>query len=238
MTKNQMISHQIKVLRSRMGWTQEQLADKMNVSKQSVSNWETGLKVPRMGALQRLADTFSVSIGYITDGVPSGENWSSRIALTISILDSGRQEKVFNYADRLLKEQQNIVKFPDTVNEDDGAIVLNYGYVSAGTGEYLLDNSPEEITVHGGIPADYDFAVTVNGNSMEPMFADGQVIFVRSAVDAISGQIVIAELNGDAYVKKLLIDEDNCRLIPLNSRYTPIEIDEDDDFKIVGVVVL
>ena len=153
-------------------------------------------------------------------------------------LKHDRRKIVLTAAQHQLDEQNNILKFPDRINEDDNNTVLNYGYVSAGTGEYMIDNQPEEITVHGGIPADYDFAVTINGDSMEPMFADGQVIFVRSTVEAISGQIVIAELNGDAYVKKLQADEDSCRLVSLNSKYKPIKIDEDDDFKVVGVVVL
>lgn len=238
MAENKIIAQQIKLLRAKMGWTQEQLADKMGVSKQSVSNWETGFKVPRMGELQKLSDIFKVNIGYITDGEVKFPNFELRIATIINKLDDSHKDKVLSYAERQLEEQNNILKFPDRINEDNNNTVLNYGYVSAGTGEYMIDNQPEEITVHGGIPADYDFAVTINGDSMEPMFADGQVIFVRNTVEAISGQIVIAELNGDAYVKKLQADESSCRLVSLNSKYKPINIDEDDDFKVVGVVVL
>lgn len=62
------IGSQIKKLRSSRGWSQVQLADKLGVSRQTVSNWETNLKVPRMGALQKISDLFKVSIGYITDG--------------------------------------------------------------------------------------------------------------------------------------------------------------------------
>ena len=54
------IASQIKKLRNGRGWTQPQLADKLSVSKQTISNWETGIKVPRMGSLQKLADLFNV----------------------------------------------------------------------------------------------------------------------------------------------------------------------------------
>lgn len=63
-----MTGAQIKKLRKQMGWSQSFLGDKLNVSKQTISNWENGLKSPRMGALQQLSDLFNVSIGTITDG--------------------------------------------------------------------------------------------------------------------------------------------------------------------------
>ncbi|QYA42103.1 helix-turn-helix domain-containing protein [Macrococcoides bohemicum] len=62
------ISEQIISLRNRRGWTQQQLADKVGVSKQSVSNWETGEKLPRMGKLEELAKIFNVTVSYIVDG--------------------------------------------------------------------------------------------------------------------------------------------------------------------------
>ena len=60
------ISSQIKAFRKKRGWTQVQLAEKMNVSTQTVSNWENGIKFPRMGTLQKLADLFGVEVGDIT----------------------------------------------------------------------------------------------------------------------------------------------------------------------------
>lgn len=61
------IASQIKKYRNSRGWTQSQLADKLSVSKQTISNWETGIKVPRMGSLQKLANLFNVKIGEITN---------------------------------------------------------------------------------------------------------------------------------------------------------------------------
>lgn len=53
-------------------------------------------------------------------------------------------------------------------------------------------------------------------------------------------QIVIAELNGDAYVKKIVFDNNrqSCQLISLNKDYQPINVTENDEFKVVGLVVL
>ena len=73
------IASQIKRLRKSHGWTQPQLADKLSVSKQTISNWETGIKVPRMGSLQKLATIFNVKIGEITNAsIVSIENNASK----------------------------------------------------------------------------------------------------------------------------------------------------------------
>lgn len=49
-------------LRKKQGWTQEELAKKINVSPQAVSKWENDVSLPDVGLLSTLADTFSTSI--------------------------------------------------------------------------------------------------------------------------------------------------------------------------------
>ena len=63
------VADNIKHLRVDNGWTQEQLAKKINVSRATVTQWETGWSQPRMGAIQRLAGVFGVSISKIVDDI-------------------------------------------------------------------------------------------------------------------------------------------------------------------------
>ncbi|EMF0052943.1 helix-turn-helix transcriptional regulator, partial [Enterococcus hirae] len=67
--ENNVIGTQISLLRKKFGLTQEDLANKLGFSKQTISNWETGLKTPRMGAIQKIADLFNVSKSFIIEGV-------------------------------------------------------------------------------------------------------------------------------------------------------------------------
>ncbi len=69
-----MINEKIKLLREQKGWTQIELADKLGVSKSSVSQWESGMKEPRMGMIQKIADIFGVTKSYI---IEDGENFQS-----------------------------------------------------------------------------------------------------------------------------------------------------------------
>lgn len=73
---------------------------------------------------------------------------------------------------------------------------------------------------------------------MEPLFTDQQIIFVKYAEEAFNGQIVIAYVDGKAYVKKYHRTEYSCQLVSLNDKYDPIDVSYDKSFKIKGVVVL
>lgn len=56
------ISSNIKRLRQERGWTQEQLAEKVDVTRSTVTQWETGWSQPRMGAVERLAAAFEITV--------------------------------------------------------------------------------------------------------------------------------------------------------------------------------
>lgn len=55
------VSSNIKRLREQSGMTQEQLADKLEVARSTVTQWEGGWSNPRMGMVQKLAGVFGVS---------------------------------------------------------------------------------------------------------------------------------------------------------------------------------
>ena len=49
-------------LRKRAGWSQEELAEKMGVSRQSISKWEGAQSVPDMNRILKLSEVFCVRI--------------------------------------------------------------------------------------------------------------------------------------------------------------------------------
>jgi len=58
-----MLSENIKILRTQKGLTQEELAVRMNVVRQTVSKWEKGLSVPDSEMLIHLSEVFEVPVG-------------------------------------------------------------------------------------------------------------------------------------------------------------------------------
>lgn len=67
------IGERIGELRKRAGYTQKELAEKLNVTVQMVSKWETGVTVPDVYMVSEIADAFGVSTdAVIGHGTESG----------------------------------------------------------------------------------------------------------------------------------------------------------------------
>ena len=60
-----MFYERIKELRNSLGINQVEFGKRINVSKQCISNWESGYIQPSIDMLKRIAETFSVSTDYL-----------------------------------------------------------------------------------------------------------------------------------------------------------------------------
>ena len=63
--KAMILADKIIDLRKKNGWSQEELAEKLNVSRQAVSKWEGAQSVPDMGRVVQLSELFNVSTDYL-----------------------------------------------------------------------------------------------------------------------------------------------------------------------------
>lgn len=61
-----MLKNTLKKERHRMGYTQKQLAQLLNVSQQTVGSWEVGRTEPDAKTLTKLSNVFNVSVDYLT----------------------------------------------------------------------------------------------------------------------------------------------------------------------------
>lgn len=81
------------------------------------------------------------------------------------------------------------------------------------------------------------FFVKVEGDSMKDAgIQSGDLLVVDRSVEAADGKIVVVILNGEFTVKRIWIRGKHIRLIPENPLYSPIEVTEDSDFQVWGVV--
>ena len=80
----QKIGSFLKQLRKEKNLTQEQLAEKLNVSGRTVSRWETGSNMPDLGILVELADYYDVDIREIINGERKSENMESELKDTLT----------------------------------------------------------------------------------------------------------------------------------------------------------
>lgn len=219
----------------------------LQIPKSTITGYVKGTSLPTMGNLQKIADYFNVlksdidlRFKTVNDNTEDGLKLS--LLTKYDKLTTENKKKVVDYADNKLKDQMRQQNKIHSINERNVFYVDVLGAVSAGTGEWLTKEQHEEVAVNNEPPT-YDFALRVNGDSMTPIFSDGQIIYVNRIYEndeVRNNQFVIAELNGDAYVKKIVFDDNrkSCRLISLNKKYADIEIKKSDDFKVVGVVVI
>lgn len=59
------LADKIITLRKSNGWSQEDLAEKLNISRQSVSKWESGASIPDLDKIVKLSSLFNVSTDYL-----------------------------------------------------------------------------------------------------------------------------------------------------------------------------
>ncbi len=81
------------------------------------------------------------------------------------------------------------------------------------------------------------YFVRVTGDSMIGAgIHSGDILIVDRSLEPLNRKVVIAIVNGELTVKRLIRKKDKVILIPENDRYKPIEIKDETDLEIWGVV--
>ena len=96
------MGERIKQLRKEKGMTQTDLAQKLNVTKGTVSTWETNTRVPGFETLTALSDLFERRLDYIMgrsdDATPTTRNEDDLEDLALSQVEADLTEYALKYA--------------------------------------------------------------------------------------------------------------------------------------------
>lgn len=199
------------------------------ISNRAVSKWETGDTLPNAEqflALCRIYDIRDVLSTFLGMEGPNDEGLNSlnklgreRVDEYISLL---KESPEFSYKQKVIriKRQMPLYDLP----------------ASAGTGVFLDSDSYTLIDVDETVPENANLAVRISGDSMTPLYTDGQIVYVRQQPDLNPGEIGIFVLNGEAYCKKLETDG-GIKLISLNPNYKPIKVKYSYELRVIGKVV-
>ena len=79
-----MLAENIKAIRKQRGMTQEELATRLNVVRQTVSKWEKGLSVPDADLLKRIAEILETDVSTLLGAPISTETNTNEIAEQLS----------------------------------------------------------------------------------------------------------------------------------------------------------
>lgn len=81
------------------------------------------------------------------------------------------------------------------------------------------------------------FFARVKGNSMEGAgIYDGNLLVIDKSIKPKSEQIAVCFLDGEFTVKRIRLEQNVVYLIPENEAYEPIEVKEENNFSIWGIV--
>ena len=84
----------LKELRKEKGLTQEQLAEALNVSRRTVSRWETGNNMPDLDLMVEMADFYQVDLRELMNGERKNEQMDKEMKETVlQVADYSNEEK-------------------------------------------------------------------------------------------------------------------------------------------------
>lgn len=121
---NNTLSERIKERRLLLGYNQPELAKIMNVSKQTVSNWENGNRTPDAETLSKLSDLFSVSVDFLL-GKTDTKTHSTAYELDKELTKKDEKdiEKTLNKTLEMLEKQEGLMLSGELIDEDDFELI-------------------------------------------------------------------------------------------------------------------
>ncbi|EKO2864375.1 helix-turn-helix domain-containing protein [Staphylococcus aureus] len=231
----------LKQIMSERKISQSELSRRTGIGRNSISDYLNGKYEAKQDKVFELAKALNVNEAWLM-GFDISKNRkieNNDIASIYSKLTPPRQKNVLNYANEQLDEQNtkgdNIVDI-NSYKQDRIAVNVN-GCVSAGVGERLHGETLFTEMVKAPIPP-HDLALKVNGDSMEPMFKDGEIIFVEKTHNIKNSQIGIFIIEEEAYVKKVFVEDDRLTLVSLNKEYRDLHFYRNESVRLVGKVIL
>jgi len=214
-------------LRRERGLSQKELAEILqncgiDVTNQAVSKWEKGITQPSATQFLTLCSIFEV------DNI--GDEFSTGTNGILHGLNVIGQRKVREYADILRASGL----FRDEEKKAGRILPLYSLAVSAGTGQFLDSSDYEDVEVGDEVPASADFGVRIAGDSMEPMYHDGQTVWVSKQETLGDGEIGVFMYDDNAYLKQLIVSEDGVYLRSKNPDYGDIKINAFSELRVLG----
>lgn len=114
------VGHVISKLRYDKGYTQEELAEKIGVTKGTIGMYETDKRQPKYDILIKLADIFNVTTDYLLShnndryfntmnecNPTESDSTVNKLLSTLSLLDEDNKDILLGKAKELLKQQQS-----------------------------------------------------------------------------------------------------------------------------------
>lgn len=213
------LGEKIKKRRELLNMSQADLALKIGVTQGAVGNYESGVSNPKMELLPKLFSALKTDANYLFDEPKKSDDFTYH---DTQIIDKYRKLDAFGkeVVDSVLDlEYKRCVATKEIAKAKTITISRSLLTASAGAGEYLSEGNYEPREFPDTPQArQADVVIPVSGRSMEPMFHDGDELYVRKQPSVEIGEIGIFIKNGEGFVK----EAGEGRLISLNPEFDDI----------------
>ena len=198
----------LRTRREELGMSRAELAEKLGVSRSAIGNYETGVSAPKEEVLLQLFDALQVDPNYLyRDSFRSrGAEFSAE---ELQLLERYRRlgltgrRTVYALVDALGDWQTELEG--DRTPAEPRVIPLYRSPAAAGYAAPVFGEDFEPLTVTGDVPPGAELAVRIQGDSMEPVIADGSVVYVNH--DPLkNGDVGIFCVDGDMLCKQYYKD--------------------------------
>ena len=242
MTNNAGIAYGELIRRQRKAkkMNQEELGALVKVGKNAVGAWEAGRSRPDVGSVPVICEALDISLEEFF-GYPdkSGENIyelngikpEERAGLLrkYSSLNQYNRQVILRQMD-VLRDMQEDTREPRKIIR----LFRNELAASAGPGETLEATRGEEVFLFADSMTEMaDEIIRVNGNSMEPTFANGDMVLVKHTGSVREGEIGVFICGDTGYIKEYQKDG----LHSHNPEYRTMTFREDQAVRCVGRVI-
>ncbi len=221
------------------GLKQADLCNYIGIKYNVFTTWKTRGTEPPTKFLIQICEFLGVTPYYLLTGKEKSSSLPEdelELLTYYKELPEREQMKLIGRASALAevyKEQAEAEELEEPTIE----IRHSYYKVSAGTGYNLNDGDQwDTIEVPDTPEANKaDFALTISGDSMEPVYYDGDIVLVKSQPAIDNGEIGIFIIEDNGYIKKYGGD----KLISLNAKYDDILFSDynSEDIRCVGLVI-
>lgn len=213
------------------GVDRNKLSTDLGISYTTITDWIKGKTYPRIDKIELLANYFGISKSDLV------EDSVSDISTIYNQLVPPRQEKVYNFAEQQLEEQNrgNVVHFP----KKEKLPTIKNSASAANPTELVYGDIVVEEEEFERVPSSADFAVPIIGDSMEPVIKNGQFVFVKEQPDVEDGEIAIVEIDGDGVTCKEVYKDYESQTIILRSINELYEdrVVSPEQIRIIGKVI-
>lgn len=225
-----MFGDKLKDLRKKKKITAEVAAEQLGIPRSSYVKYENNLNYPKADMIVAIANFYDVSTDYLLGRVDEPQSEELSDFLKEMQLDSATRAIICAFAELDRDQRAVFIKTMKELSQDEPQIVkvavkwfekLSVHKVSAGSGYDLSNGDQWRGADLEDVPelALADFAVEVDGDSMQPTIMNGDVILVQADAEVGIGDIGLFFYDGCGYVKEY--GEDG--LISHNPKYDIIK---------------